>query len=136
MLLGPKQFLFDVFGDHAESDPNFSAVGAACWSPRFDPLIRTLLATPGATTGSQRIAGGQSNINRVCDGGLTAAAVGRASVLVNGGGYGYAERQAYAPYVFRFRSDSTETAPTSTFKVVRGRTTHVIYVDFTPQRPR
>jgi predicted chitinase len=110
------------------------------WSPRFDPSDIDQSTFNACDSGahywvSKDIGNGQSNINRVCDQGVTQAAVGRASVLVNGGGYGFAQRQAYAPYIQRYRGDSTDTTASSSFNVTRGTRTHAVYVDFTPQRP-
>jgi hydroxyethylthiazole kinase len=111
------------------------------WSPRFDPAQIATEAFNACDSGafywvSKNVGGGAVNINRTSDDGVTQAAVGRASVLVNGGGYGFAERQAYAPFIERFRGESTETTANSSFNVTYGRRVHAIYVDFTPQRPR
>ncbi|MEO7056468.1 MAG: hypothetical protein ABI143_06675 [Caldimonas sp.] len=111
------------------------------WSPRFDPSTVSSVVFIACDSGahywvSKNVGQGHLNINRACDAGMTTAAVGRASVLVNGGGYGYAERQGYAAFIHRFRADSTESAATSTFNVTHGTRTHSVHVDFTPQRPR
>jgi hypothetical protein len=111
------------------------------WYPKFDPSVVADNSFNACDSGayywvSKAIGNGNTNINRVCDQGVTTAAVGRASVLVNGGGYGYAERQAYAPYIERFLGDGTNTDATSSFVATRGRTNHNIFVDFTAQRPR
>jgi predicted chitinase len=75
------------------------------------------------------------NINRICDLGTDSAAVGRASVLVNGGGFGFAERQAYAAFVSRFRGDSVEPVSNGVLAGnYRGRAFST-YVDYSPQRP-
>lgn len=110
------------------------------WAPRYDPALIATQSWPACDSGcfywvSKNTGGGALNINRVCDQGVTTAAVGRASVLVNGGGYGFAERQAYAPYIERYRGDSTDQGATTTFTVTRGTTVHTINVNFTPQRP-
>ena len=81
-------------------------------------------------TGQNRL-----NIDRVSDRGVTDETVGRVSVLVNGGGYGYAERQSFAPYVQRYIGDDADSSASRAFDVTHGRTTYHIYVDFTPQRP-
>lgn len=76
------------------------------------------------------------NINRTADQGVTHDAVGRASVLVNGGSYRFSERQGYAVYIDRFLKDRVSTEESRTFNVIyRGRNYNV-YVNFTPQRPR
>ena len=112
----------------------------ATWYPKFDPSDVDRSTFNACDSGahywiSKGIGSGNSNINRVCDLGVTQAAVGRASVLVNGGGYGFAERQAYAPFILRYRGDSAESTPTSSFNVTYGTRTHAVHVDFTPQRP-
>lgn len=111
------------------------------WAPRYDPGDIASDAfnacdSAGHYWVSKAIGGGRHNINRVCDEGVTTNAVGRTSVLVNGGGYGFAERQAYASYIDRFRGDGTETTADSAFVVSYGTRRHNVYVDFTPQRPR
>ena len=111
------------------------------WFPEFDPghiADNTYSAcdSGGHYWVSKSIGGGNRNINRVADQGVTTQAIGRASVLANGGGYGYAERQAYAPYIQRFLADDTAAGTTSSFTVTRGQRNLHVYVDFTPQRPR
>lgn len=109
------------------------------WSPRFDPARVADDAYSACDSGGyywiSKDIGETININRVCDQGVTANAIGRASVLVNGGGYGFAERQAYANFIDRFRSDTTSTNAEATFNVTYRTRRHAIYVDFTPQRP-
>jgi predicted chitinase len=110
------------------------------WYPRYEPSdinTSTFNACDSGThywvsknTGRRLL-----NINRVSDQGVTTAAVARVSVLVNGGGYGFAERQAYAPYIDRFRGDSTAAGANTSFNVAHGGRNHSIYIDFTPQRP-
>lgn len=109
------------------------------WYPRFDPhdvASNPFFACDSAAFywASKNIGGGRTNINRAADLGVTTDAVGRVSVLVNGGGYGFAERQAFAVYVDRYLRDGVGTDATRTFNVTyRGRNYNV-YVDFTPQR--
>lgn len=92
---------------------------------------------------------GKTNILRVADEGINAATIGRLSVLVNGGGNGYDDRQQYAAFLEWYRGDSTDTASNVTLAYHRQRIvshphrspvwgesadlSHV-YVDFTPQR--
>ena len=83
------------------------------WSPRYDPDV---IATDpfnacdsGAFYWVSKHHGGSININRVCDHVFDPASVGRVSVLVNGGGNGYYERQAYAAFMYRYLSDSVAT---------------------------
>jgi predicted chitinase len=110
------------------------------WWPRYDPS--TIATNPfyacdsaGYYWASKNTGGGRTSINRVADQGVTTDAVGRASVLVNGGGYGFAERQGYAAYVERYLGDGTATTEEQAFAVTyRGRN-HNVYVNFTPQRP-
>lgn len=109
------------------------------WFPRFDP--DEIANSPfyacdsaGYYWTSKSIGGGRTNINRTADQGVTGDAIGRASVLVNGGGYGFAERQSYALYVERYLGDAIGIDATRSFTVnYRGRNYNV-YVDFTPQR--
>lgn len=124
---------------HYWTNPNDGGV-AKVWSPRYDPddiASSTYNACDSAAwywisknTGHQLL-----NIDRVADTGVDAVSVGRVSVLVNGGGYGFAEREAFAPFIERFLGDGTETDATRTFTATRGQHTASVYVDFTPQRP-
>lgn len=130
---------------HYWADPRDShgnvTQAARLWYPRFDP--NDIATSPfyacdsaGYYWTSKNTGGGRLNINRTADQGVTTDAVGRASVLVNGGGYGFAERQSYAVYVERYLDDAVGTDATRSFTVTyRGRNYNV-YVDFTPQRPR
>jgi hypothetical protein len=72
------------------------------------------------------------------------------SILVNGGGNGYTDRQQYAAFIFRYRSDTTDIEATGTVTVTRQRITQhshhqaptwgqaatstQVQVDYTPQR--
>lgn len=111
------------------------------WFPRFDPQIIATNAfyacdSAGYYWSSKNTGGGRININRTADQGVTHDAVGRASVLVNGGSYGFSERQGYAVYIERYLKDQVSTEESRTFIVnYRGRN-HNVYVNFTPQRPR
>lgn len=113
---------------------------ARVWWPRYDP--NDIIATPfyccdsaGYYWASTNTGGGLININRVADQGVTSDAVGRASVLVNGGGYGFSERQAYAAFIDRYLGDGIETDATKTFVVTYRGNNHNVYVDFAAQRP-
>lgn len=143
---------------HAYSDPRITPTSLHYWSdprdrtgrieqpprqwfPRFDPASIAEDAYSACDSGghywtSKNLGRGLRNINRVCDEGVTANAIGRVSVLVNGGGYGFAERQAYASFILRYRGDSMENGTDSSFNVTYGTRMHVVYVDFAPQRPR
>jgi len=128
---------------HYWSDPrdgNGNVVGQAkAWSPRFDPQqIADDAFNACDSAGYYWVAkstGHGLNINRVADGGLDSNSVGRASVLVNGGGYGFAERQAYAAYINRYLGDATSTAAAASFVVTYSGHNHNVYVDYTQQRP-
>jgi predicted chitinase len=130
---------------HYWADPRDShgnvTQAARQWFPRYDP--NDIATSPfyacdsaGHYWTSKNTGGGQLNINRTADQGVTTDAVGRASVLVNGGGYGFAERQSYAVYVERFLGDAVGTDATRTFTVTYRERNYNVYVDFTPQRPR
>lgn len=111
------------------------------WADRYDPSRVSADPFNACDSGayywiSKNTGGGHTNINRVADDGVTVTTVGRASVLVNGGGYGYVERQAYAKFIERYRGDSSGTSANETFQVTRGTHNLNVYVDFTPQRPR
>ena len=75
------------------------------------------------------------SINRVADEAFSTHSVGRISVLVNGGGYGYRERQSYAAFLQRYRDDDTAVTATSTFTVTYGGQNMSIQVHFDAQRP-
>jgi predicted chitinase len=141
--VGPGHTYADARITHASThylgDPG-NGQAPARWYPKYDPAEIANNAYNACDSGayywiSKAIGGGNMNINRVADDGVTTQAVGRASVLVNGGGYGYAERQAYAPFIERFLGDGTGTNTTATFVASRGQRNYNIYVDFTAQRP-
>jgi hypothetical protein len=110
------------------------------WFPRYDPEVVADDAFAACDSGgfywvSKHIGGGETNINRVADRPWSTAAVGRISVLVNGGGFGYVERQSYAAFIKRYRDDDTSTDATETFQVTFGGTARNVFVDYAPQRP-
>ena len=93
---------------------------------------------------------GTTNILRIADEEINAATIGRISILVNGGGNGYDDRQQYAVFLARYRGDSTDTVSNTTLEYHRQRffthphqnptwgensTLSHVYVDFTPQPP-
>jgi len=84
------------------------------WGPNYDPDIIATDPFNACDSGGfywvSKHHGGNVNINRVCDRVFEPASVGRVNILVNGGGNGYYERQAYAAYIYRHLSDSTESA--------------------------
>jgi predicted chitinase len=110
------------------------------WAPRFDPNIIASDSFSACDSGAfywvSKQTGNGENINRIADRGLTTEIVGRVSVLVNGGSYGFAERQGYAMFINRYLLDNNETSETQTFSVVHGKINYNVYVDFTPQRGR
>ncbi|MBD8252013.1 M23 family metallopeptidase [Pantoea agglomerans] len=107
------------------------------WHPRYDPKIvaeDSFCATDSA--GFYWVSKHHSheiNINRVLDNGVTSESIGRCSVLVNGGGYGYFERQAYTRYAFYYLNDAVTTNTKETVEVQKGRSTVKITVDYTRQ---
>lgn len=93
---------------------------------------------------------GASNISRVADNGIDTETIGRVSVLVNGGGNGYDDRQQYAAFILRYRGDTTEAVMSKTLTYARQRIVPVpnrsptwgastalsqVFVDFTAQSP-
>ena len=119
------------------------------WSPRYDPTIISNnsynCCDSGAFFWVQKKFTGTSNINRISDESIDTEHIGRISVLVNGGGNGYNERLVYACFIYRYRSDSTETTLTETISAVRQKISHghwisvgdvfTLNVNYTPQRP-
>ncbi|MBJ2158545.1 hypothetical protein [Variovorax sp. IB41] len=109
------------------------------WFPRYDPEIISsdpynACDSAGWYWISKAIGNRQININRVCDQGMTSAAIGRASVLVNGGGYGYLERQAYALFVIQYLSDFSPRSDEAQIQIIHGRATANILVNYQAQR--
>lgn len=109
------------------------------WYPRYDPDIIASDPYNAADSGGyywvSKHHDGAYDINSVCDHGVTEQTIGRVSVLVNGGGFGFFERQGYAHYVARFLSDDTSETRTATFNPHHGSVTTAVTVDYTPQRP-
>lgn len=104
------------------------------WSTRYDPGIISSQAYEACDSGghywaSKMQGGGMYDINRVADRDFTPEAIGRVSVLVNGGGNGYFERQAYAQYAFRILADGTTN--TQTERHPAGRNNVTMVVDYT-----
>ncbi|AQV94319.1 hypothetical protein BJN34_10505 [Cupriavidus necator] len=73
------------------------------WAPRYDPVIVESDVDAACDSGgyfwASKRHSGTVNISRVADKGNTPAIVDRINILVNGGGNGYYERQAYSVYV-------------------------------------
>lgn len=103
------------------------------WSPRYDPedVSRNpyYACDSGGFYWSSKSHGGQRDINRVADRTFDAISISRVSVLVNGGGNGYYERQAYARYMYRMLSDDTDTRLVVRYPTSRNNVQ--IDVDFT-----
>jgi len=103
------------------------------WFPRFDPSIIHVNSYNACDSGGfcwvSKPHSGEININRVADRPFFSNEIGRVSVLVNGGNFGYFSRQAYAQYIARLLSDDTETAKKKTFDSARNNIN--IEVDFT-----
>jgi hydroxyethylthiazole kinase len=86
------------------------------WAPRYDPdciaeSIYLSCDSGGFYWVSKSFSEGMS-INRVCDRIYSADNIGFINRLVNGGGNGYYERQAYIAYILKIFEDSTESAET------------------------
>ena len=83
------------------------------WSPRFDPDIVGEDPYAACDSGGHYWVGkyfsGHININRACDQDYSPASIGLVNRLVNGGGNGYYERQAYAAYLMRLLTEDTST---------------------------
>ncbi|MCG5071899.1 hypothetical protein L5014_00760 [Paraburkholderia sp. RG36] len=84
------------------------------WFPRYDPDIIAEDAEYACDSGgfywvSKRYSRG-GNINRVSDDNFLALNVGLISRLVNGGGNGYYERQAYSMFALRVLDDGVDTS--------------------------
>jgi predicted chitinase len=79
------------------------------WSPRYDPDIVGEDPYAACDSGGHYWVGkhfaGHININRACDHAFTPTIVGQVNRLVNGGGNGYYERQAYAAYLMRLLTE-------------------------------
>jgi len=96
------------------------------WAPKFDPEVIASNAENACDSGgfywaSKAIGQGAHDLNTTCDRGITPDVVGRVSVLVNGGGNGYMERQAYAQYLFRYLFDEVISASPVDVVTPRGR---------------
>jgi predicted chitinase len=124
------------------------------WYPRYDPdIVASDHSNACDSAGFFWIWKhfmGVSNISRVADTGVDTVTIGRISVLVNGGGIGYDDRQQYAAFVLRYRGDTTEVVANATLAYARQRIVPVpnhlptwgastalshVYVDFTAQSP-
>ncbi|NWA63826.1 M23 family peptidase [Pantoea sp. B9002] len=74
------------------------------------------------------------NINRVSDKGLNSENIGRCSVLVNGGDYGYFERQAYTRFCYYYLNDEIRDVYIERLSISKGRNSIDVTIDYTKQR--
>ncbi|WP_159876815.1 hypothetical protein [Aquitalea denitrificans] len=115
------------------------------WYPRYDPAQLVEIPYNSADSGgwywvSKTINGktGQINISRHADRGLSSDAVGRVSVMINGGGNGYFDRQGFATFLANFLLNG-RLADRNIIKHItrnsgKNLITKSITVDFSPQR--
>lgn len=108
--LAPQTPRITAQSQHYVANPNDGGT-LMTWSPRFDPDLVGEDPYAACDSGgyywiSKHFAG-HININRVCDQDFSAVTVGLVNRLVNGGGNGYYERQAYAACMMRFLTDDT-----------------------------
>ena len=108
---------------HWSGPPTTDAQGhvhtdARQWYPRYDPSIVSNVGMNACDSAGFFFVWkhfmGKTNLLRIADQGITTETIGRISILVNGGGYGYDERQQYAAFLLRYRGDSTDTTPNMT----------------------
>lgn len=103
------------------------------WAPRYDPGQISLNPHNACDSGgyywTSKSHDGHHDINRVADRTFGPEAIGRVSVLVNGGGNGYYERQAYAQISNRILADGIETDVVVRYATARGG--KHIDIDFT-----
>ncbi|WP_327205037.1 peptidase M23 [Paraburkholderia kururiensis] len=100
---------------HYSANPNDGGQ-LMLWHPRYDP--DTVAENPeyacdsgGFYWVSKTFSQGTS-INRIADENYSASSVGFINRLVNGGGNGYYERQAYSAYTLRILGDGLDTSET------------------------
>ncbi|WP_373225121.1 M23 family peptidase [Enterobacter cloacae complex sp. ESBL7] len=107
------------------------------WYPRYDPKIiadDTYCSTDSA--GFYWVSKHHShvlNINRVADQGLSTETIGRCSVLVNGGGFGYFERQAYTRFSYFYLNDNVLNSLIETVSVRKSVEEVDIKINYTRQ---
>jgi predicted chitinase len=109
---------------HWTFDPRSRGSIELQWSPRYDPNV---IATDpynacdsGAFYWVSKPHAHHHNINRICDQPYSTHAVHRVSVLVNGGGNGYHERQAYAAYLTAYFDDKPDYNEIAEVQTERG----------------
>ncbi|MBE1160306.1 hypothetical protein [Dyella acidiphila] len=109
------------------------------WAPRYDPDKVASDNYSACDSGgfywvSKYVGSKNYNINRNCDAALSTDTIGRVSVLVNGGGNGYFERQGFARYAYSVISDEIKSG-SEEISASHGKKTASVKVDYTPQRP-
>jgi predicted chitinase len=114
---------------HYSSSPNDGGQ-LMLWFPRYDPdIIAENLEYTCDSGGfywvSKNFSQG-TNISRVADKDCSASDVGFINRLVNGGGNGYYERQAYAAYMLRILCDGTDTSETVSISPPRPKSAVVV----------
>ncbi|MCO7614636.1 hypothetical protein NJH83_30840 [Pseudomonas chlororaphis] len=96
---------------HYSAHPDDGGI-AFVWAPRFDPDIVAENKYNACDSGGfywvSKVFSGGMNINRVSDRLYSANNIGLINRLVNGGGNGYYERQAYTAYMLRRLTDSID----------------------------
>jgi hypothetical protein len=100
---------------HYSSNPNDGGQ-LMLWFPRYDPDVIAENAEYACDSGgfywvSKAFSQG-SSISRIADNDYSASNVGFINRLVNGGGNGYYERQAYSAFMLRILGDGTDTSET------------------------
>lgn len=110
---------------HWSGDPSGNGATQSRWFPRFDPdliasSVYNACDSGGFFWASKFVGGGKYNINSVCDAGTDSVTVGRVCVLVNGGGNGYMERQAYAAYLARSLTEDVSREVEKSVQTPRG----------------
>ncbi|KAB8312826.1 M23 family peptidase [Erwinia endophytica] len=107
------------------------------WFPRFDPeLIASDSYCACDSAGFYWVSkhhNGKININTEADNGVTTPTIGSCSKLVNGGGYGYFERQAYTRYIDYYLNDVVKSKLKENIEVTYGNQTVNVSVDYTRQ---
>ncbi|WP_233161137.1 hypothetical protein, partial [Aquitalea sp. ASV11] len=115
------------------------------WYPRYDPDRLVEIPYNSADSGGwywvSKIINAKTgliNISRHADRGLASEVIGRVSVMVNGGGNGYFDRQGFAIFLANFLLNSRLADRSITKNITRNNgknmITKSITVDFSPQR--
>jgi predicted chitinase len=106
--LTPASHRITATSRHYLANPNDGGTQIT-WSPRYDPDIVGEDPYAACDSGGfywvSKPFAHHININRACDAAFTPTVVGQVNRLVNGGGNGYYERQAYAAYLMRLLTE-------------------------------